>query len=190
MLHRDKLRRLDPDTPETRTLQFLVEERRKFVHEKTRYSNRLTSHLKMYFPQVLEWFDEIGSNIVAEFLERWPDLDKLQRARPATIEAVLHRSQQPKRREHCETPGSDPEISSGNCRCRGDGIKQYRCCGLGGFAQATPRCYCRLRRKDRCPRSSASRLHAHEIAARCGPGVSTATHRRSWQSARSISDRV
>jgi transposase len=28
MLHRDKLRRLDPDTPETRTLQFLVEERR------------------------------------------------------------------------------------------------------------------------------------------------------------------
>ncbi len=86
MLHRDKLRRLDPDTPETRTLQFLVEERRKLVHEKTRYSNRITSHLKMYFPQVLDWFDEIGSNIVAEFLERWPDLDKLQRARPATIE--------------------------------------------------------------------------------------------------------
>jgi len=86
MLHRDKLRRLNPDTPETRTLQFLVEERRKLVHEKTRDSNRLTSHLKMYFPQVLEWFDEIGSNIVAEFLERWPSLDKLQRARPATIE--------------------------------------------------------------------------------------------------------
>jgi transposase len=86
MLHRDKLRRLDPDTPETRTLQFLVEERRKLVHEKTRYSNRITSHLKMYFPQVLDWFDEIGSNIAAEFLERWPDLDKLQRARPATIE--------------------------------------------------------------------------------------------------------
>jgi transposase len=86
MLHRDKLRRLDPDTPETRTLQFLVEERRKLVHEKTRYSNRMTSHLKMYFPQVLDWFDEIGSNIAAEFLERWPDLDKLQRARPATIE--------------------------------------------------------------------------------------------------------
>ena len=86
MLHRDKLRRLNPDTPETRTLQFLVEERRKLVHEKTRYSNRITSHLKMYFPQVLDWFDEIGSNIAAEFLERWPSLDKLQRARPATIE--------------------------------------------------------------------------------------------------------
>ncbi len=85
-LHRDKLRRLNPDTPETRTLQFLVEERRKLVHEKTRYSNRLTSHLKMYFPQTLEWFDEIGSHIAAEFLERWPTIEKLQRARPATIE--------------------------------------------------------------------------------------------------------
>jgi transposase len=85
-LHYDKLRRLRPDTPETRTLQFLVEERRKFVHERTRCSNRITSHLKLYYPQVLEWFDEIGSNIAAEFLERWPSLDKLQRARPATIE--------------------------------------------------------------------------------------------------------
>jgi transposase len=85
-LHRDKLRRFNPDTPETRTLQFLVEERRKFVHEKTRYANRLTAHLKMYFPQVVGWFDEVGSNIVADFLERWPSLEKLQRARPATIE--------------------------------------------------------------------------------------------------------
>jgi transposase len=85
-LHRDKLRRLNPDTTETRTLQFLVEERRKLVQEKTRYSNRITAHLKMYFPQVLNWFDEIGSNIAVEFLEHWPSLEKLQRARPATIE--------------------------------------------------------------------------------------------------------
>ena len=98
-LHRDKLRRFNPDTPETRTLQFLVEERRKFVHEKTRYSNRLTAHLKMYFPQVLDWFDEIGSNIAAEFLERWPNLEKLQRARPATIERFFidHNSRDPDR---------------------------------------------------------------------------------------------
>jgi transposase len=88
-LHHDKLRRLQPDTPETRTLQFLVEERRKFVHERTRCSNRITSHLKLYYPQVLAWFDEMGSNIAAEFLERWPSLDKLQRARPATIERFL-----------------------------------------------------------------------------------------------------
>ena len=84
--HRDKLRRLDPDTPETRTLQFMVEERRKLVHEKTRCSNRITAHLKLYFPQAIGWFDEIGSHIVADFLERWPNLERLQKARPATIE--------------------------------------------------------------------------------------------------------
>jgi transposase len=84
-LHRDKLRRLNPDTPETRTLQFLVEERRKLVHEKTRYSNRITAHLKMYFPQVLHWFD-VGTTMSADFLERWPSLEQLQRAKPATIE--------------------------------------------------------------------------------------------------------
>jgi hypothetical protein len=96
-LHHDKLRRLRPDTPETRTLQFLVEERRKFVDEKTRCSNRITSHLKLYYPQVLEWFDEIGSNIAAEFLEHWPSLDKLQRAKPATIERFFidHNSRNP-----------------------------------------------------------------------------------------------
>jgi len=99
MLHRDKLRRLNPDTPETRTLQFLVEERRKLVHEKTRYSNRITAHLKMYFPQVLDWFDEVASNIVAEFLERWPNLERLQRAKPATIERFFidHNSRDPDR---------------------------------------------------------------------------------------------
>ncbi|HLI84620.1 MAG TPA: transposase, partial [Bryobacteraceae bacterium] len=86
VLHRDKLRRFNPATAETRTLQLLVEQRRKFVHQKTPYSNRLTAHLKMYFPQVLEWFDEIGSNIAADFLEQWPTLAKLQRAKPATIE--------------------------------------------------------------------------------------------------------
>jgi transposase len=98
-LHRDKLRRLDPDTAETRTLQFLVEERRKLVHEKTRYSNRLTAHLKMYFPQVLLWFDEIGSNIAAEFLECWPSLEKLQRAKAATIKRFFidHNSRDPER---------------------------------------------------------------------------------------------
>ena len=44
--HGEKLRPLQPDTPETRTLQFLVQERRKLVKERSRYSNRLTAHLR------------------------------------------------------------------------------------------------------------------------------------------------
>jgi transposase len=51
--HRAHLRRLDPDTEQTRSLQMLVEERRRMVNENTRQSNRLTARLKLYFPQVL-----------------------------------------------------------------------------------------------------------------------------------------
>src|SRR6202165_4161685 len=83
--HREKLRRLNPDTEQTRTLQFLVEARRKFVNDKTRYSNRLTAYLKMYFPQVLDWFSEVTSPIAGDFLERWPSLQKVQKARPETL---------------------------------------------------------------------------------------------------------
>ena len=71
MRHREKLRRLNPDTEQTRTLQFLVEARRKFVGDKTRYSNRLTAYLKMYFPQVLGWFSEVTSPIAGDFHAQW-----------------------------------------------------------------------------------------------------------------------
>lgn len=83
--HREKLRPLRPDTVETRTLQFLVEERRKIVDQKTACTNRLTAHLKMYFPQALNWFGEIGSPIAVAFLERWPTLSAAQKTRATTI---------------------------------------------------------------------------------------------------------
>ena len=83
--HRDRPRPLEPDTVETRTLQFLVEERRHLVDEKTRQKNRLTAQLKPYFPQVLAWFDDIDAPLVGALLKRWPTLEMLQRARPATV---------------------------------------------------------------------------------------------------------
>jgi len=67
--HREKLRRLSPDAEQTRTLQFFMEGRRKFVNDKTRYSNRLTAYLKIYFPQALDWFFEVTSQIAGDFLE-------------------------------------------------------------------------------------------------------------------------
>ena len=75
--HRDRLRRLDPDTEDTRKLQLLVEKRRKLVDERTRQSNRLTDELKIYFPQVTRWFEDVKSPLVADFLKRC-------RFRPAT----------------------------------------------------------------------------------------------------------
>lgn len=88
--HRDRLRRLDPDTVETRTLQLLVEARRELVDQRTAQSNRLTNQLKQYFPQVLQWFDKVQSSLVRDFLEKWPTLEQVQRARPATLRDFMH----------------------------------------------------------------------------------------------------
>jgi len=51
--HPDRLRCLEPDTVETRTLQFLVEERRNLVDQHTREWLILTHWLKQIFPQIL-----------------------------------------------------------------------------------------------------------------------------------------
>jgi transposase len=77
--HRDKLRRLSPDDEATRRVQNLVEERRKLVEEKTAQGNRLTSYLKIYFPQMVEWFEKLDIPLVCELLERWPSLEELQK---------------------------------------------------------------------------------------------------------------
>jgi transposase len=87
--HRTHLRRLNPDTEPTRLVQHLVEGRRKLVNEKTRQSNRLTAKLKLYFPQMLEWFEEVDSPLVGALLKRWPTLEALQKARPATVHSFL-----------------------------------------------------------------------------------------------------
>jgi hypothetical protein len=55
------------------------------VNEKTRQVQRLTAKLKIYFPQVLDWFDKMDSPLVGALLHRWPTLPDLQRARSGTI---------------------------------------------------------------------------------------------------------
>ena len=83
--HRERLRPLQPDTVETRLLQFLVEERRQTVDEKTRQSNRLTDCLKLYFPQIPHWFEDVSTPLVGDLLDRWPQMEQLQGAHPGTL---------------------------------------------------------------------------------------------------------
>jgi len=88
--HRERLRRLEPDTVETREIRFLVEQRRNFVNQKTAQSNRLTSTLKQYYPQILDWFDDPTAPLVAAFLSRWPTLEMLQKVRQETLIRFFH----------------------------------------------------------------------------------------------------
>src|SRR5262249_53011944 len=79
------LRSLQPDTPPTRLLRTLVEARRRLVNDKTQQKNRLTATLKMYFPQILQWFDEVDSPLVSALLQRWSSLGELKRCHPGTL---------------------------------------------------------------------------------------------------------
>ena len=83
--HRERLRAWVPDDERTRSLRLLVEHRRRLVGDRTRTSNRLTSLLKCYFPQVLEWFPDLRTEMVCDFLLRWPSLDALKRVRRETL---------------------------------------------------------------------------------------------------------
>jgi transposase len=85
MRHRDRLRRLNPETAATRLLQMLVEHRRTVVDERTRLSNRLTAWLKSYFPQALDWIDDIDSPLGCAWLEKWPTLQEIQHCHPGTL---------------------------------------------------------------------------------------------------------
>ena len=83
--HRDQLRAWVPDTVESRRLQALCEQRRKLVNQRVALTNRLTSLLKQYFPQALEWVGELATAQGCDFLLRWSTLAAVQRARPATL---------------------------------------------------------------------------------------------------------
>jgi hypothetical protein len=88
--HPELLRGLAPDTVETRSLQFLTEQRRALVNQHTRQVQILQSWLKQVFPQILEWFDDVSTPLVGDLLKRWPELAKLKRARPETLLQFFH----------------------------------------------------------------------------------------------------
>jgi len=89
LTHRDKLTALSPQSPTMRALAQLVEHRRRLVGDKVRLTNRLTSALKNYFPQVLQWFQEKDTAIFCDFLSRWPTLKAAQLARRSTLEGFF-----------------------------------------------------------------------------------------------------
>ncbi|HET8696525.1 MAG TPA: transposase, partial [Gammaproteobacteria bacterium] len=86
----EKLRPLDPQSPRMRALQQLVEMRRRLVDDQTRITNRITSALKNYFPQPLQWFADKDSVLFCDFLKNWPTAKAARQARRATLERFFH----------------------------------------------------------------------------------------------------
>lgn len=114
--HRDRLKAWLPDDEKTRTLKYLVEHRRRLVSDKTRLSNRMTALLKLYFPQVLEWFDDIRTNMVCDFLLKWPTLAEVQRVRRPTLEKFFREHNSVRREMLSAAAGSDQSERTANDR--------------------------------------------------------------------------
>jgi transposase len=87
--HRDKLKALRPQSAPMRTLESLVEQRRRLVDDSKRITNRLTSALKQYYPQAVRWFEEKDTALFCDFLSRWPTFKQVKQARRATLEGFF-----------------------------------------------------------------------------------------------------
>lgn len=81
----DKFKPLESDSPSVRAIARLVEGRRKLVQERVKLSNKITSYLKEYYPQPIDWFKEKDTTIFCDFIAKWPSLQSFQRAREATL---------------------------------------------------------------------------------------------------------
>lgn len=69
----------------------LVEKRRQLVGIRTSLTNKLTQALKEYYPQALELVGkEIHSPLSCDFLSKWTSLQKVQKARTATVVKFYH----------------------------------------------------------------------------------------------------
>jgi transposase len=92
LTHHDKLQAWQPDDSQTRLLQQLVRHRRAVIDERTGLTNRLQSLLKEYFPQALELCGEdLWRPLACAFLLKWPTLQSLQKAKPATVKQFYYR---------------------------------------------------------------------------------------------------
>src|SRR3989441_4397116 len=87
----------DPDDALSRQLALRVEHRRQLVNLQTKLIQQLRSHLKVYFPQALDWVGELDSLQACDFLQRWPTLAAVQKARPSQLEKFYHQ-------HHCRRP--------------------------------------------------------------------------------------
>jgi len=83
--HHERLRAWIPDSTEARKLQLLCEQRRKMVNHRVALTNRITSLLKQYFPQALDWVGDVACIQACDFLSNWSTLTAVQRARQDTL---------------------------------------------------------------------------------------------------------
>jgi hypothetical protein len=89
-LHIDKLSVIEPESASIRSLAQLVEYPQSLVQDNVNLSNKITTTLKNYYPQALEWFKEKDTVIFCDFIRKWPSLSKVKRAKKQTLLAFFN----------------------------------------------------------------------------------------------------
>ena len=91
LTHHAKLPVWAPEDSATRELQQLGLHRRAVVDERTALTNRLQALLKQYYPQALHLCGEdLWRPLATALLLKWPSLQAVQKARPATLTQFYH----------------------------------------------------------------------------------------------------
>ncbi len=89
--HLDLLKPINPDTPETRLLGRLVQDRRKAVDLRTSHIQACLAGLKEYFPQAIELVNgNLSSRLACDFLMKWPTFEAFQQAKPSTLKRFYY----------------------------------------------------------------------------------------------------
>ena len=70
---RDQLPRIAPDSDVVRTLKTLLHDRESFVRDQTRLTNRLTACLRQYYPEALDYFEDVAGKTALDFVAAFPD---------------------------------------------------------------------------------------------------------------------
>ena len=83
--HPDRFQAWEPDTVPTRALQLQTQYRRRLVDKRTQLTNEITSLLKNYFPQALDWAGDLTTLQACNFLQRWATLQAVQKAKPDVL---------------------------------------------------------------------------------------------------------
>ncbi len=89
--HRDRFRVWRPEAAQTRQLQLLVEGRRQWVGQRKRLGQQLVQVLKSYYPQPLQWFEDVDRPLALEFLSRWSSLEQAREVRIGVLRRCFAR---------------------------------------------------------------------------------------------------
>lgn len=83
---RDRLRAWNPEPAHVRKLDLLNRHRRKLVGKITSLTNELSAYLKGYYPQALLLAGELDTIQACDFLEKWPSLQTVKKAKKSQLE--------------------------------------------------------------------------------------------------------